>query len=264
MKKLCTLVALLICLSMLPLVSFAETITLVDNSNVLCRVEGYSTDWMGNFTIKLYLENKTDKTVMYSIDNGCIDGYVDDPFWAKELMPSSRSYAEVTWFDMSFTPTLIEFRFRAYDSDDWFADDFCNEQIVLYPLGKENVKLRTFTADADDIVLVDTPDVMMVVTGYEPNGFMGYSMSVHLENRTGKELMFSAEGATINGFSIDPFWAASIPAGRCYDTEITWFSSDLEENGITDVRQIVLYMKVYDSNDWFSDDIINAHYTITP
>lgn len=264
MKKCMAFFLLLCCLSLLPFGSFAEEVVLVDNEHVLCRVTGYGTDWMGNFTMKLYLENRTDKTVVFTIDNGCVDGYVDDPFWAAELTPQSRANKEVAWYDLTQMPTLIEFGFRAYDSNDWFADDFCKVNAILYPQGKENVRLRTYTPDADDVVLFDTADAMMAVTGYDASGFLGYTVYAHLENRTDNLLMFSVSGATLNGYSIDPFWATEVPAGRCADVDIMWFSSDLEENDIDEVEEIMLYMRVRDSNDWFTHDLINHGYRLTP
>ena len=264
MRKYIMLVVLVCCLIVLPCASIAEDVVLVDNASVLCRLTGYDVDWLGNFSMKLYLENKTNKTAMFAIQDACVDGYVSDPFWAEELMPNSRKNVEIGWMGIEETPTLLEFVLRAYDSDDWYAEDFCNEAVMLYPQGVENVRLRTFEVEADDVVLFNTSDAMMVVTGFDEDGFMGYTMYAHLENKSDKTLMFSAEGAAVNGFSLDPFWAREVPAGRCADVEITWFSSDFDENGITEVEQIVLSIRVYDSDDWFADNLIDDSYSIVP
>lgn len=83
-------------------------------------------------------------------------------------------------------------------------------------------------------------------------------------NKTDLELMFSTDGVAVNGFMCDPFWADSVAAGKRSNTEITWSEDDFAENGITEVTEITLPVRVYDNNDWSAEDIANEIFTVNP
>ncbi|MGN0906383.1 MAG: hypothetical protein ACI4NM_04485 [Bullifex sp.] len=91
----------------------------------------------GSVELKLYLENYTDKEVMFSLGDPSVNGYVLDPYWAKSLLPETSAYSAITWSQRRLEENLIfevediEFSFRAYDYDDWFAPDIAKEKVIL-------------------------------------------------------------------------------------------------------------------------------------
>ena len=115
-----------------------------------------------------------------------------------------------------------------------------------------------------EMVLVDNDDLIFKITGIDENGLMGYTLKVFLENKTDKELMFTAEDASVNGFMCDPFWAETVAAGKKSNTTISWFESEFEANGIETVEEIVFTLRAYDNADWLADDILNQEFTLNP
>lgn len=115
-----------------------------------------------------------------------------------------------------------------------------------------------------EIVLAETEDVTVKITGIDADGLMGYTMKVFLENKTDLELMFTVENVSVNGFMCDPFWADSVDAGKKANESISFLESDFVENGIEAVEEIKLTLRVYDNNDWLADDIFNETITIKP
>lgn len=77
-------------LAMIMIVFFAcasaEEWVLADDESIVVKVQGFEEDSMWGHTMKGYLENKTDKLLMYSIENCAINGVMNDPFWATEVM----------------------------------------------------------------------------------------------------------------------------------------------------------------------------------
>jgi hypothetical protein len=104
----------------------------------------------------------------------------------------------------------------------------------------------------------------MIVTGFETGSIWGFQAQVYLMNKTDNTLMFSIGDAAINGFMCDPFFAQSVAPGKQCVTEISWTKDSLEENGIKTVEKITLPIRVYDTENWLEDAIVNETFTITP
>jgi hypothetical protein len=129
------------------------------------------------------------------------------------------------------------------------------------PLPAQNNKPSYSLADA---TIVDDENVTFTITSIEESGFWGFSLKVYCENKTDKDLMFSWDKVSVNGYMIDPFWASEIAAGRRSNTEISFFDNALERCNITSVDEIVFTLKAYDSNDWLADRLVNEEFIIYP
>lgn len=247
-----------------------EELTVVDNEECVIKITGVDPDNMWGYTLKVYVENKSaDKTYMFSVPSAAVNGVESDPFYAEEVAPGKKSNGELSFSDDLAaygidTYTDIELSFRVYDSEDWFADAVAEETVHVYPYGEENAQQFVREAQAADMILVDNDDICVIVTGCEEDEFWGYSVNLYLVNKTEKELMFSADDVSVNGFMADPYWAATVTAGKVAFTSMSWFDSTFEENGITAVEEIEMTFRVYDSEDWFSDDLYNEVITLKP
>lgn len=115
-----------------------------------------------------------------------------------------------------------------------------------------------------EITLVDTDDVTVKITGIEEDAIFGYTLKVFIENKTDKELMFTVENVSVNGFMCDPFWASTVDAGMKANEEISFSDKEFEKNNIEAVEKIQLTLRAYDNDDWTADDIVNETLTITP
>ena len=62
----------------------------------------------------------------------------------------------------------------------------------------------------------------------------------------------------------DPFWAASVGAGKVAFSTMSWSDSKLEENGITTVEEIEMNFKIKDSENWLADAIFSEAITLNP
>ena len=102
----------------------------------------------------------------------------------------------------------------------------------------------------------------MKVTGYDPDSMWGFELKLYCENKTDKTLMFAVEDASVNGYMMDPGFATEVAAGKKENTEMTWFTDDLETNGVESVEDIEMKIHVYDSDDWEAAYLIEDTYTV--
>lgn len=112
---------------------------IIDNDYVTAIVTGYNKDSIWGHTVNLFLVNKTDTEVMFSVQDASINGYMMDPFYASSVMPNKCSFSSMSWGDSALKENgienieNIEFNFKIYDSNNWSADPYANETITLAP-----------------------------------------------------------------------------------------------------------------------------------
>ena len=248
---------------------FEQTI-LVDDENCTFTITAIESDSSLGYTLKVQLENKTDKDLTFSFSNVSVNGYMCDPIWATTVTAGMKANENIRFSQESFdrngieTVTDLEFQLDVYDSNNWDAEHLVSDVFTLYPLGEEAFTLYTREPQETDLVLFDNENCTMIVTGFDPESVWGYSVNVYLRNKTDKALMFSVQDAAVNGFMCDPFWANTVAPGKASNTNITWFPSSLEEAGITEVESLTLPIRVYDANDWMAEDILNETFTVQP
>ena len=118
--------------------------------------------------------------------------------------------------------------------------------------------------NSKEVVLVENENITVKVTGTETDSIWGYTLKVFLENKTDKNLMFSVDDVSVNGFMCDPFWASTVAAGKKANEKITFSESAFKENGIEAVEEISFTLHVYDSNDLAADSLLKKTFTVNP
>ena len=113
-------------------------------------------------------------------------------------------------------------------------------------------------------VLVEDENITVKVTGTQEDSLWGYTLKVYLENNTDKELMFSVDDVSVNGFMCDPFWASTVSAGKKANEKITFSEAAFAENGIEAVEEITFTLHVYDSNDFTAESVLKETFTVKP
>lgn len=252
-----------------PAITFRETV-LVDNETCLFKITAIEDDSIWGYTLKAYLENRSQQNLMFSLNGTSVNGFMCDPFWAAEVTPGMKANEEISFSDTALSEcgitsiTDITSTLVIYDADNYSGEYLVSETFTLYPMGQEAVQPYVRTAVEGELVLFDNDSAAMIVTGTKNDSIWGYSLTVYLENRTDKALMFSASDVSVNGFMCDPYWATEVTPGKRAITTISWLPGTLEDNGITDVESIVMPITVYDPANWMADPILEETFTIQP
>lgn len=250
--------------------SFSEVIA-VDNAECSIKITEIDPDNMWGFTLKTQIENKSaDKTYMFSVEKAAINGVQCDPLFASEVAAGKKSNEEITFSTEKLDEngvgdyTDIELSFRVYDSNDWTADSVAKETVHIYPYGEEKTTAFVRESQASDNVIIDNDYVTAIVTGYEEDAIWGYTVNLFLLNKSDKNIMFSVDEASVNGFMADPFYAETVSAGKCSFSYMSFSDTTLEENGIETIEEIEFKLRAYDSDNFMGDDFANETITLKP
>ena len=221
-----------------------QDVVLVDDENCTMKLVSISPDNDWGYTWNVFMENKTDKNLMFSLDNVSINGVMCDPFWASIISAGKKSNEEISWMTEDFEQLGI------------------TDVTVVYPLGKDAVELMAYTPGPDDRVLFDNDDCTMIVTGFDPDGILGYTMNAYLVNKTDRTLLFSADNVSVNDAMCDPFWSSTVAPGKASYQSISWSPDDFNSNSISTVEQIQMDISVCDDDSM--EDVFHDTFTIEP
>ena len=70
---------------------------LVDDDNCSVIITGYEPDNSWGYAMKLYLVNRTDSDMVFSVNDSSVNGIMCDPFWAEIVCAGKSSYSTVLW-----------------------------------------------------------------------------------------------------------------------------------------------------------------------
>ena len=112
---------------------------LADDENVTIILTGYekSDEWQ-EYRAHIYLVNKTDKKLMFSVEDASINGYMADPFFATELDAGKCVFTSLSWPYTTLEENGIEeveeiaAHFIVYDSND-YENRYLDEEYTLNP-----------------------------------------------------------------------------------------------------------------------------------
>lgn len=114
-------------------------LVLLDNDQCTVVVTGYDPDSIWGYAVCFYLVNKTDMMLTFSADNVSVNGFVCDPYWAKNVAPGKVTFSNMDWSSAAFEQNgitaveEIEFVLSVRNTDDFFADDLFSETFKLNP-----------------------------------------------------------------------------------------------------------------------------------
>ena len=245
-------------------------IQLVDNEDIAVHITGIENNAHAGMQLRIQCENRTDRALMFSWDMVSVCGYMYDPFWAEEVAAgktvNSTIYLdtyELEQMGITFVDE-ITFTLNVIDSENWM-ETLLKESFTIYPTG---LSASTWQIPQREIpgaqVVAEDENVRFVIEGSDGENTSKYTVYVYLENNTDRNLMYSWDKVSVNGYMADPFWAMSVAAGKRACSEISFYRSDLEANGITDVSEIEFTLLVSDYDDWAADYLLQETCTYRP
>lgn len=249
----------------------AQTV-LVDNEYASFTVIKAEKNEHLGMQLQVQCVNKTDSALLFSWDMVSVCGFMYDPMWAEEVSggktANSTVYLDTYQLEQMGIISVdeISFTLRVVDSENWMEEPFVQEAFTIYPTGlnAETLVLPQRADTAGQVVLVDDENVRFVIEWADAEDSAEYTLFVYMQNKTGKNLMYAWDQVSVNGYMIDPFWTMSVTAGNQACSEVIFYRSDLEANGITDVSDIEFTLLVSDYDDWEAAYLLEDTFVYNP
>lgn len=214
---------------------------------------------IGNLKLTLLIENSSDKNLTVQSENTSINGYMIHSMMSADVLSGKKINTSMDFWNDDLIERGIEeicdicFSFYIFNQDDW-SDNYTTEWIDL-------ITNSTYTQQYDDsgAVLYDENEIKIVFKGIAPD-YLGQDVVLYVENNTDKDITINARDTSINGYMIMGSCSIDVSSGKKALDSISFFSSTLADNSITDINNVELYFHIYNSDDWqdyINTDVIN-------
>lgn len=244
---------------------------LVDREDLYFAIRDVKDDSALGYTWQVYVENRTDKNLMFSFERVAVNGVMCDPYWAEVIAAGKKGNCEIVWLRDSLDRRQltdvrnVEFTLNVYNDDVYTEAPLMHDTFTVYPLGQDAAAatkvVRKLTLA--DQILVDNKDCTVLVTGFEPDNSWGFVMNLYLVNKTDKDLIFSAEDSLINENPCYMYWTEIVTAGNAAYSSVLWEKGDLDESEIQVVRKISFPLYVFSDQD-IAEPLIDSSFLIKP
>ena len=244
---------------------------LVDREDLYFAIKDVKDESSIGYSWQVYIENRTDKNLMFSFEKVAVNGVMCDPYWAEVIPAGRKGNCEIVWLRDSLDPRQIAdvrkvaFTLNVYNDDDYAEAPIMHDPFTVYPLGQDEA------ADTPDVrepapsdrILVDNEDCTVLVTGFDPDNSWGFVMNLYLVNRTGKDLVFSADNTSVNDGKCCACWTEIVTAGSAAYSAVLWDKGALEESEIQEVGKISFPLCVFSDLN-IAEPLIDETFTLKP
>lgn len=112
---------------------------LADSEDFTVKLKGFNPDDLLGFSMELFLENKDDESLMFSIRDVSVNSFMIDPLWASEVAAGKKANESVTFLASELEKNDIEtvqeisFTLVVYESDDMSAEYKLEKTFTVNP-----------------------------------------------------------------------------------------------------------------------------------
>lgn len=238
-----------------PVHSAEETIeeaVLVDEAGVKITAKSLDTNGLFGPEVKLLIENTSGKNLTVQCRNSSINGYMVDNMMSVDVADGKKANDSLTFMSSELelcgieTIADMEFSFYVFDSSDW-TDYLETDMIQILTSAADSY---TYEFDDSGDLVYEGSGVKVVVKGLSEDSILGPGIVVYLENNSDQNVTVQTRNVSINGFMVDAMFSSDVMIGKHTVDSITFLSSELEENEITEIETVELSFHIFCTENW--------------
>lgn len=229
----------------------SETI-LMDSDGI--KITAKSLDksgWMGP-ELKLLIENNTAQNLTVQARSVSVNGYMVGSSLSADVAAGKKANDELTLTASDLetsgigTITDIEFSFHIFDSDTW--DAYKDTDLVSV----KTAAFGAYTQPVDDsgTIVYDDGGIKVVAKGLDTSGWMGPAVILYIQNDSDTNITVQARDESVNGFMLDASLSEELLPGKRSIADMSFLSSQIEENDITDITEVEFVLHIFDTDTW--------------
>ncbi|MBR1750431.1 MAG: hypothetical protein IJ740_06030 [Ruminococcus sp.] len=219
---------------------------------------GIDTDSFWGAELKLLVENNSDKDIGISTNAVIVNDYMINDITSITVTAGNKTNDKVTLFSSSLNAAgienigKIELYLHTFDPNTY---ETLNSSECITIETSDFDKTDT-ESNIEGAVLLDSDGIKVTAQYVDENSFWGAAAILYIENNTDRIVSVECEDTAINGFMVNGFQYVEVYPHKKAIDEITFFSSDLEENGITEIEEIETTVIVIDGDSY--EEIANS------
>lgn len=229
-----------------------EEQVLVEQDGIKVTAKELVKDSFLGYGLKLLIENNSSKNLGVGCDALIVNDYMVNELFSASVAAGKKSNETMYILSSELEKAginnigQIETYFHIYDEDTYMT--VSNAPCAL---------IRTSSADETDTVLNDDGSELYSENGIRivgkhlgDNSVFGKQILLFIKNDSGRNVGISCDNMSVNGFMVTPFFSRTVYNGKMAIGDITLLSSELEENGITEIEEVELSFHIYDADSF--------------
>lgn len=230
-----------------------EEAVILDEAGIKITAKSIDTNSFLGPELKLLIENNSDINVTVQVNNLSINGYMIMPLISADVASGKKANDSISFTQSELDACGIEtiadiaFNFHIFDSDSW--DTYLDSDMIQ--IKTSAAEGFVYTYDDSGEVAYDANDIKIVIKGLDKNdSIIGPGIIVYIHNNSDQNITVQTNNVSINGFMVDGLFSSDITAGKHCISSITFLSSQLEENEITDIQTAELCFTISNADNW--------------
>lgn len=238
--------------------TLSETV-LVDEAGVKITAKGLDLGGMFGPELKLLVENNSGKDLTFQSRNTSVNGYMVETMMSVDVVNGKSANDGLTFMSSDLeacgiqTIADMEFSFHIFTTED--LEDYLRTP----PIQLKTSAFETYAYTYDDTgsLAYEGNGVRIVIKGLaKDDSFFGPSVVAYIENTSDRDITVQTKDVSVNGFMVDAMFSCDVLSGKHAVDGITFLSSDLEENEITEIENIELSFHIFETTGW--DTIVDT------
>ena len=224
---------------------------LVDEKDVKITLKSIDTNgWFGP-ELKILIENESDKDLTFTIENACVNGYMNSASLYAQVAAGKKANEEI---DISKTDmeacgisvvASIDLSFRIHDDG---YKDYLETDLVTIKTSADAGYDYTFDDSGEQVF--EAKGVKIVVKGLTDESIFGTGVLFYVENNSEKNVLITSDDVSVNGFMISDLLYCTVLPGKHAVEASTLLKSDLEDNGIDEIEQVEMTFIIRNAETW--------------
>lgn len=200
----------------------------------------------------LLIENESDKNITVQARNVSINGYMIDTLMSADIAPQKKNNDALTLSAASLEEcgiekiAEIEFSFHIFDSETW--DDIINSDMITIRTSCADSYTQSYD-DSGDVIYEDD-SIRIIAKGMTEDNIFGPELKLYMENKLDQNITVQTRDTSVDGFMMDAMFSPEIAPQKRAISSMTFMSSELEENGISDLNSIETSFHIFYTDGW--------------
>ena len=202
--------------------------------------------------VNFLIENNSEQNITVQARGVSVNGYMVDTSMSADVATGKKNNTSMTIMGASLEEcgisaiADIEFSFHILDAEEW--ETIADSEVIS--LHTSIVDSYTQEYDESGEVIYEDENVRIISKDIASDDIWGPSAVFYIENISDTDLTVQARDTSVNGFMVSPSFSPEISAGKRIISNMTFLSTDLEENNIEEISDIETTFHIFTTSDW--------------
>lgn len=223
-----------------------------DKNEIKVTVTGLDQSGLLGPCVTMLVENNSLSNITLQTSNCAVNGYMVDSTMSIEVAAGKKANDGLTLMESALVAcgigkfTNIQFDLIILDTSSFKRID----QTELISLDTSNTGKYTQEYDNSGETIYEDGGIKIVSKGITIDEFLGQKLNLYIENNTDQTVVIQCDGASVNDFMISTIFSTNVLPGAKAVDGITFMSTSLEENSITEIKSLEFSIIIIDENSF--------------